>query len=189
MVLMPMQNQTKPFTPGKDQRLLLRLSFALLALALVIIGFLIFLNSRQTQSSQLQPPQLQVPVAAYQDFIEQQFALARYEKTFELRQQYYSQFMGALEDSWFAINRKEQAELAAAMHQLAKSYYGLEPFLDSSGRHYLKKRIAEFQRTMNRLSAEATDQPLKLKDKQATNELIEALQDYLYPLLFESTAQ
>ena len=181
-----MEQQTKPFKPVINHEQLVRLSLGLLALALLIIGYLIFLLNRPV----IKPAESQVSTQAFQNFIEQQFQLARYDKTFELRQRYYSQFMAALADGWYALSRQNQEELAESLHQLAKAYYGLEPFLDASGRHQLKKRIALFQRTMNRLSADAVaNKPVKTQDKQAVNELIDELQEYLYPLLFQAQDQ
>ena len=157
----------------------LQFSLVLLVLAFALIAYMAYLNAQLREQTQV------ALLDQYSEFISQQFTLARYEKSFEVRQKYYTQFMNGLQDSWFHMNRKNSEDLDNSLQLVAKSYYGLEPFLDASGRHYLKKRLALFHEATQHFADPEYSEIVSLDDKSSVDTMIEDIQEYLYPLLFE----
>ncbi len=158
----------------------LQFSLVLLVLAFALIGYMAYLNAQLREQTQV------VLLDEYSKFISEQFTLARYEKSFEVRQKYYTEFMSGLQDAWFHMNRKQDVELSESLQQVAKAYYGLEPFLNPSGRHYLQKRLAQFHEATQHFADPEYSPALSLDDKSSVDAMIEDFQQYLYPLLFES---
>lgn len=159
------------------------LAFLLVLVALLVTAFVAWINYLTSQQAAGQLLQAQ---QQYEQFVSQQSRLARFDKSFTVRQQYYADFMAALSDSWLSVNRKDRQGLEGSLQRLAKAYYGLEPFLESGGRHYLQKRIAAYHKLSEQLvDHEAHQKGLVLEDKTTLNQMLEDFQAYLYPLLFE----
>ena len=73
-----------------------------------------------------------------------------------------------------------------ALNELAKAYYGLEPFLEEGDRNYLKKRIAIFHNLAKQLAAGPKERDVvSLEDKSTMNRMIDDFQVLLYPILFD----
>lgn len=180
-----------------------RFTFPSVSMVLVLIAFafaayMAYLNyatyqlsSAQLLRSQQAQEQAQIKLMdQYSKFLEQQSRLSRFENSFQVRQKHYTQFMGALSDTWTSTSRHHSEGLDQALQNLAKAYYGLEPFLEAGGRHYLKKRIAIFHNLAKQLAkGDTANQQLVLEDKTTMNRMIEDFQDYLYPLLFEPNGE
>lgn len=150
-----------------------------LSLALVVIIYLFH------QNTQLNALRQSDEFNQYEVFIAEQFALARFDRSFELRQQHYASFMGALSDTWLHMNQKDAAALQVNLNELAKAFYALEPFLESGDRHELSKRIARFHRLVVQLVGSEQEGSRQREAKTEVNDMIESFQTQLYPLLFE----
>lgn len=169
-------------------------SLILVLLAFMLAGWVAWLNYAMHQSAGaqlLRAQQLQERTQArlleqYNAYLSQQASNARFERSFEIRQRFYAQFMAGVSDIWLAVNRKDMKGLDAALNQIEKAYFGLEPFLDSAGRHFLKKRMVMLQNLAKQLVDPRYEyEGNLLADKQTLNQMSEDFQDYLYPLLFE----
>lgn len=170
--------------------------FALIALllAFLLTGWMAWLNYSMHQSASLQllrAQQLQERAQShvqdqYTEYLKQEAANRRFEKAFEIKQQHYTLFMGGVSDVWLAVNRHDKTLLDDALHRMRKSFYGLEPFLDGGGRHYLKKHLQHFEALAQQLYAGDYDyKQNEAAHKVKLNEMSDTFQDYLYPLLFE----
>lgn len=169
-------------------------SLVLVVLAFCLAAYIAYLNyeiskvagAQLIRSQQLQEHAQSKFMDQYAQFLHQQTKLARFENSFEVRQKYYANFMSALSDAWFATSQKNQSDLDASMNTLAKSYYGLEPFLEAGDRHYLKKRIGIFHNLSKQLMGTPKERrSISLEGKSTMNRMMEDFQDFLYPLLFE----
>ncbi len=187
------ENTTPSLVILKENRFPL-FSLVLVILAFCLTAYMAYLNSEITKvagaqlirSQQLQEMAQSKFMDQYAKFLQQQAKLARFENSFEIRQKHYADFMAGLSDAWYSVNKKDRAGLDAALNKLAKAYYGLEPFLESGGRNYLKKRIAIFHNLAKQLSAGPRERnKITLEDKSTMNRMIEDFQNFLYPLLFD----
>jgi hypothetical protein len=169
-------------------------SLVLVVLAFCLTGYMAYLNYQVTKvagaqlirAQQLQERAQSKFLDQYADFLYQQSQVARFERSFEVRQKLYADFMGALSDAWASVNRSDKKALDAALQQLAKSYYGVEPFLDVGSRHYLQKRIAIFHNLSRQLVGYGKEkQSIMMEDKTTMDRMIEDFQGFLYPLLFD----
>ena len=189
-----MSDQTQPpIVTLKENRFPL-FSLVLVILAFCLTAYVVFLNYEMTKvtgAQLLRAQQMQERAQAkfldqYSTFLFQQAQSARFERTFEVRQKHYSDFMGALSDAWGSVGRKDGKGLENALHQLAKSYYALEPFLDAGSRHYMQKRIAIFHNLAKQLMGyEQERRGIIMEDKTTMDRMIQDFQEFLYPLLFE----
>tara|TARA_B100000674_G_scaffold61325_3_gene42600 strand:- start:10695 stop:11312 length:618 start_codon:yes stop_codon:yes gene_type:complete len=169
-------------------------SLILVILAFALTAYMAYLNYEVTKvagaqlirAQQLQERTQTKFMDQYARFLYEQAQSARFERTFEVRQKHYADFMGALSDAWNSAGRKNAQDLDAALHQLAKSYYALEPFLDQGSRLYLQKRITIFHNLAKQLIGyEQNKRGIIMEDKSTMDRMIEEFQDFLYPLLFE----
>lgn len=173
-------------------------SLLLVLLAFGLTGWIAWLNFAMHQSATaqlLRAQQLQERTQArlleqYNAYLDKQASVERFERSFEIRQRFYAQFMAGVSDVWLSVNRKDNKALDGALNQMEKAYFGLEPFLDAGGRHYLKKRMVMLQNLAKQLVDPRYEyEGNLLADKQTLNRMSEDFQDYLYPLLFEPQPQ
>lgn len=166
-------------------------------IALLLVAWMAWLNYSMHQSATrqiLQSQQLQERAQAhvqdqYTEYLKQEAANRRFETAFEIKQRHYADFMGAVQDVWLAVSRTDAALLENALHQIRKSFYGLEPFLDTGGRHYLQKRINQFDQLSRQLSGgEYRYKGNQDADRKTLNEMSDGFQTFLHPLLFEPDA-
>ena len=183
---------TQPKEAAKNRFPFISLIFVLLAFTLA--AYMAYLNYQITKvagaqlvrSQQLQEQAQSKFMDQYSEFLLRQAKLARFEHSFEVRQKYYANFMAGLSDSWQSTNRKDKAGLDNALNELAKAYYGLEPFLEEGDRNYLKKRIAIFHNLAKQLAAGPKEREVvSLEDKSTMNRMIDDFQVLLYPILFD----
>lgn len=173
-------------------------SLLLVLLAFALTAWIAYLNYSMHQSAGaqlLRAQQLQEQAQVrlldqYNQYLKQQALNSRFERSFEIRQQFYAQFMAGVSDVWLSVNRKDLKGLDVALNSMEKAYFGLEPFLDAGGRHYLKKRMVMLQNLTRQLVDPRYEyEGNLLADKKTLNQMSEDFQDYLYPLLFEPQAQ
>ncbi|MGB3622258.1 hypothetical protein FT643_01840 [Ketobacter sp. MCCC 1A13808] len=186
-------SSTSPTFANKENRVIL-FGFVLVLAAIVMTGFVSYLNYKTgrvsgeqlIQAQQVQEQALARAQAQYAGFLDKQARVTRFEKSFMARQQHYAEFMAALSDTWLSVNRKDKQLLEDSLQKLAKSYYALEPFLEEGGRHYLQKRIAIYHNLAQQLLSDKVEHDgLVLEDKATMNRMLEDFQSYLYPLLFK----
>ena len=189
-----MSEQTNhPVVTLKENRFPL-FSLVLVILAFCLTAYMAYLNYEITKvagaqlirAQQLQENAQSKFLDQYAHFLYQRAEAERFERSFEVRQKHYSDYMGALSDAWNAVGRKNRQDLDKALHQLAKSYYGLEPFMDSGSRLYVQKRIAIFHNLAKQLIGyEQNKGGIIMEDKSTMDRMIREFQEFLYPLLFE----
>ena len=169
-------------------------SLILVLLAFALTAWIAYLNYQMHQSAGaqlLRAQQLQEAAQArlqeqYTEYLKQQAFNARFEKSFEIRQRYYADFMAGVSDAWISVNRKNVKGLDDALNRMGKSYFGLEPFLNAAGRHYLKKRMTQFQNLAQQLADDRYEyQGNLLADKKTLNQMSEDFQSFLFPMLFQ----
>lgn len=186
-----------PIVTLKENRFPL-FSLVLVILAFCLTAYIAYLNYEMTKvtgaqlirAQQLQERAQSKFMDQYAEFLQQQTQAARFEHSFEVRQKHYTDFMGALSDAWSSVGRKDGKGLDGALQQLAKSYYGLEPFLDAGSRHYMQKRIAIFHNLAKQLMGyESAKRGIIMEDKTTMDRMIQDFQNFLYPLLFEPVGQ
>ena len=183
--------------PFRENRFLI-FSLVLMLLAFLLTGWFAWLNysmHRSATTQILKSQQLQERAQAhvqdqYTEYLKQEAANRRFEKAFEIKQRHYADFMGAVSDAWLAVNRSDTTLLENALHQMRKSCYGLEPFMDMGGRHFLQKRITLFEKLSTQLAsgAEYRYKVNQDADKAKLNGMSDEFQSFLYPLLFEPEA-
>ncbi|HVL02148.1 MAG TPA: hypothetical protein VM553_20160 [Dongiaceae bacterium] len=180
----------------KENRLTI-LSLSLVLLAFLLTAWIAWLNysmHRSATTQILKSQQLQERAQAhvqdqYTEYMKQEAANRRFEKAFEIKQRHYADFMGAVADVWLAVSRTDNAALENALHQLQKSNFGLEPFLDTGSRHYLQKRMKQYDALSRQLlNAEYRYKTNQEGDKKTLNQMSDEFQTFLYPLLFEPDA-
>lgn len=189
-----MSDQTNhPVVTLKENRFPL-FSLVLVILAFCLTAYMAYLNYEITKvagaqlirAQQLQESAQTKFLDQYAHFLYQRAEAERFERSFEVRQKHYSDFMGALEDAWNAVGRKNRQDLEQALHQLAKSYYGLEPFMEGGSRLYLQKRIAMFHNLAKQLIGyEQNKRGIIMEDKATMDRMTQEFREFLYPLLFE----
>ncbi|MAR91363.1 MAG: hypothetical protein CML06_10880 [Pseudomonadales bacterium] len=172
-------------------------SLVLVLLAFCLAAYVVYLNYEVTRvaSAQLvRAQQLQSNTQTrfmeqYAGFLQQQAKAARFERSFQVRQQHYAAFMGGLQDAWRSVGRKDREALDDALNQLAKAYYGLEPFLAQGDRLYLQKRIKIFHNLAQQLLGyEQAQRGIIMEDKTTMDRMIDDFQQFLFPLLFDPAA-
>lgn len=169
-------------------------SLILVVLAFCLTAYMAYLNyevskvagAQLVRAQQLQEHTQTKFMDQYSRFLLERDRAERFDRSFEVRQQYYSGFMAALSDTWSSVGRKNQADLDQSLNALAKSYYGLEPFLERGSRLYLQKRIKIFHNLARQLIGYESDRPgIIMEDKTTMDRMIGDFQQFLYPLLFE----
>lgn len=169
-------------------------SLVLVILAFCLTAYMAYLNYEITKvagaqlirAQQLQESAQSKFLDQYAHFLYQRAEAERFERSFEVRQKHYADFMGALSDAWNSVGRKNRQDLDKALHQLAKSYYGLEPFMDGGSRLSMQKRIAIFHNLAKQLIGyEQNKQGIIIEDKTTMDRMIREFQEFLYPMLFE----
>lgn len=184
---------SSPVVTLKENRFPL-FSLVLVILAFCLTAYMAYLNYEMTKvtgaqlirAQQLQERAQSKFLDQYAEFLYQQAQSARFERSFEVRQKHYSDFMGALSDAWSSVGRRDGKGLEAALQQLAKSYYALEPFLDAGSRHSMQKRIAIFHNLAKQLMGyEPSKRGIIMEDKTTMDRMIQEFQGFLYPVLFE----
>ncbi len=167
-------------------------SFSIFSLVLVLLAFLLtawmaWLNYSAQSATTAQMLRAQAHVQdQYTEFLNQAAANQRFEKAFEIKQRHYAEFMGAVSDVWLAVSRGDKKLLEDALHIMRKASYGLEPFLDGGGRHYLDKRMDKFEHLSNQLiDPQYQYKQNEAADRKTLNEMSDEFQTFLYPLLFE----
>lgn len=187
------ESTSHPVVTLKENRFPL-FSLVLVILAFCLTAYMAYLNYEVTKvagaqlirSQQLQERAQTKFMDQYAHFLYERAESERFERSFEVRQKHYANFMGALSDAWNSVARKNRPDLDAALHQLAKSYYALEPFLDNGSRLYLQKRITIFHNLAKQLIGyEQKKRGIIMEDKSTMDRMIQEFQDYLYPILFE----
>ena len=173
-------------------------SLVLVLLAFALTAWIAYLNyvMHQSASTQLlRAQQLQEKAQAglldqYNQYLKQQAVNARFERSFEIRQQFYARFMAGVSDVWLGVSRKDLKMVDGALNEMEKSYFGLEPFLNGGDRHYLKKRMIMLQNLAKQLVDPSYEyEGNMLADKKTLDQMSQDFQDYLYPLLFEPAQQ
>jgi len=184
---------TSPIITLRENRLPL-FSLVLVVVAFCLTAYMAYLNfetSRLAGAQLVRAQQLQVRAQTkfmdqYSEFLFQRMQAQRFEQSFEVRQKYYASFMAALSDAWNGVGRKQKQDLDTALNELAKAYYGLEPFLNEGDRLYVQKRIKIFVNLSRQLMGYERDRGgIVMEDKTTMDRMIGEFQDFLYPLLFE----
>lgn len=169
-------------------------SLILVVLAFGLAGWIAWLNYVMHQSATaqlLRSQQMQERAVAgmlerYNDYLLQQASNARFEQSFEIRQEFYARFMAGVSDVWLSTSRKDMKSLDNALNQMEKAYFGLEPFLAGGERHFLKKRMLMMQNMAKQLVDPRYEyQGNLLSDKKTLDQMSQDFQDFLYPVLFE----
>ena len=169
-------------------------SLILVVLAFGLAGWIAWLNYVMHQSATaqlLRSQQMQERAVAgmlerYNDYLLQQASNARFEQSFEIRQEFYARFMAGVSDVWLSTSRKDMKSLDNALNQMEKAYFGLEPFLAGGERHFLKKRMLMMQNMAKQLVDPRYEyQGNLLSDKKTLAQMSQDFQDFLYPVLFE----
>jgi len=172
-------------------------SLILVLLAFALTAWIAYLNYQMHQSAGaqlLRSQQLQEMSQArlqqqYTEYLKQQAINTRFEKSFEIRQRYYAHFMAAVSDAWLSVGRKNVSGLNDALNRMEKSYFGLEPFLTAGGRHFLKKRMTQYQTLAMQLTDDRYEyQGNRLADKKTLSQMSDDFQSFLFPRLFEPQA-
>ena len=168
-------------------------SLILVVLAFGLAGWIAWLNYVMHQSATaqlLRSQQMQERAVAgmlerYNDYLLQQASNARFEQSFEIRQEFYARFMAGVSDVWLSTSRKDMKSLDNALNQMEKAYFGLEPFLAGGERHFLKKRMLMMQNMAKQLVDPRYEyQGNLLSDKKTLDQMSQDFQDFLYPVLF-----
>lgn len=169
-------------------------SLILVVLAFGLAGWIAWLNyimhqsatAQLLRSQQMQERALAGMLERYNDYLSQQASNARFEGSFEIRQEFYARFMGGVSDVWLSTNRKDMKSLDNALSQMEKAYFGLEPFLAGGERHFLKKRMLMLQNMAKQLVDPRYEyQGNLLTEKKTLDQMSQDFQDFLYPVLFE----
>lgn len=183
----------KPLVTLKENRFPI-FSLILVVLAFALAGWIAWLNyvmhqsatAQLLRSQQMQERGMAGLLERYNDYLLQQADNARFERSFEIRQTFYASFMAGVSDVWLNTSRKDMKGLDNALNQIEKAYFGLEPFLQTGERHFLKKRMVMMQNVAKQLVDPRYEYESNLLDDRKTlDQMSQDFQDFLYPILFE----